>query len=384
MTPKALWLLENEPEVYEQAHRVLETTDWFVFQLTGEWTASLCNTTCKWNYASPDGGWSVEFLDAVGLSGVLEKWPSRVLPMGAEAGRLLPEPANELGLVPGIPVAEGGIDAHVGMVGLGVTEPGSAAVILGSSVVHLALSESPVFDPGIWGPYPDAVIPGLWLVEGGQVSAGSILAWFKDNFAADIVAEARTAAVSPYSLLDRLAESTPPGAEGLIVLDHFQGNRTPLRDPFSRGAVWGLTLSHSKGHLVRAVYESLAFGTRHIFDTWSRAGFSVDHVCVSGGGTRSRVWLQTLAAVCKSPIHVPRDSQAGCLGCAICAAVAAGEYGSITEAAREMVHVASTVEPDPAAFEDYDFYYDKYLRTYEALRALMHEVANKQMSGRTE
>jgi len=382
MTPKALWLKECEPETYRDAFRLIETTDWFVYKMTGQWTASLCNSTCKWNYVSRDGGWSTEFLELIGLGDVLEKWPDVVLPMGTRVGTLLSDAADELGLEPGTCVAEGGIDAHVGMLGLGVTEPGSVAIVLGTSAVQMALSECPVFHPAIWGPYPDAVVPNLWLIEGGQVSAGSILAWFRDNLATDAVAEARELGVSAFQVLDNLASAVPPGANGLVVLDHFQGNRTPLRDPLARGAMVGLSLSHGKGHIVRAIYESLAFGTRHIFESWSSSGFGVTHAFASGGGSRSRMWLSTLASVCRMPVTLTVDSQAGCLGSAICASVAAGENRSLGDAAARMVRAKETVEPDPSLFGVYDFYYDKYLRSYDGLRSIMHEVTAAQSKRR--
>lgn len=375
MTPKALWLKECEPQTYRQAFKLVETTDWFVYKMTGQWTASLCNTTCKWNYLRPSGGWSVEFLDLIGLGDVLEKWPATVLPVGTRVGQLSKSAAEELGLPPTAYVAEGGIDAHMGMLGLGVTEPGSVAIVLGTSAVQMALTERPLFHPAIWGPYPDAVVPGLWLIEGGQISAGSIIAWFRDNLALDVVSEAQEAGVSPFQLMDSLASTSIPGANGLIVLDHFQGNRTPFRDPYARGAILGLRLSHRRGDIIRAIYESIAFGTRAIFESWRDSGFAVERVYVSGGGSRSKVWLSTLSSVCRIPITLTDDRQSGCLGSAICAAVAADEYSSIRDAARQMVRVRETIEPDTSVFQVHDSNYDKYQRSYDGLRDVMHELS---------
>ncbi len=182
MMAKALWVKENEPRVWDSAARVMEQTDWLTFRLTGEFTASRCNTTCKWHYSRPDGGFDETLLEAAGLAELSRRWPERVLPIGARAGTLTEDAANELGLRAGIPVAEGGIDAHMGMVGLDCLRPGRLSVILGTSNVHLTNARSPVYHPGIWGPYPDAMVEGLWLIEGGQISSGSIVRWFRDAF----------------------------------------------------------------------------------------------------------------------------------------------------------------------------------------------------------
>lgn len=375
MTPKALWIKENEPEIYAKSYRIVEIADWFMYKLSGEWTASQCNATCKWNYVSREGGWKADFFEAVGLDDILDKWPRRVAAMGDKVGELTSNAAEELGLREGIAVAQGGIDAHSCMVGLGVCEPGSMALILGTSVVQLALSADPVFDPGIWGPYPDAVIPNLWLIEGGQASAGSIISWFREEFAIDIEEIAKKKGVSTFSLMDQLASGIPPGAGGIIALDHFQGNRTPLRDPLSRGAFWGLSLSHNRGHLIRAIYESLAFGTRQILECWSRAGFNVGKIVASGGGAKSTVWVSAIANVCKSPVLLVEDTQPGCLGSAMCAAVACGAMQTLQDASQKMARTGRTIDPDPSTYETYDFCYDKYVRTYSVLRELMHEVA---------
>ncbi len=140
MLPKALWLKRNEPEVYERAARIVECTDWMMFRLTGEWTLSLNHVAVKWNYARPDGGWPVGLLKAVGLVDLLEKWPTRIVPLGKGDSRLSERAARELGLRAGTPVAQGGIDAYLGMLGLGATRDGDVAVIVGSSTCHLAQS----------------------------------------------------------------------------------------------------------------------------------------------------------------------------------------------------------------------------------------------------
>ncbi len=377
MIPKCLWLKRNEPEIYAKAFRLIECTDYLVYHLTGEWTASLNNLSCKWNYVPSEGGWPVRLLKALDFEDVLEKWPQHVVPYGEKVGELTPRAAEQLGLKPGTPVAEGGIDAYAGMLGLGVVEPGPMGLIMGTSTCHMALAGEAVFGSSVWGPFPDALLPGTYVLEGGQTSTGSIMKWFADNFAGTLRAKAEAKGKSVYALLDELAAAVPCGSEGLVLLDYFQGNRTPLRDPLARGAVWGLSLKHGPGHLFRAIIEGIAYGTRHILEDVAQAGYQVSELRVCGGGANSDFFLQIHADVCQVPLHVPEVTDAVALGSAICAANVAGLVESLPDGARKLVKFERTIEPNPANKEIYDFYFDKYVRTYPKLKELMHEVQAK-------
>mgnify|MGYP005843141811 CR=1 FL=1 len=361
MVPKALWLKRHEPRTYEEARYIVESTDWLTHKLTGRWTASLCNATCKWNYLRPLGGWDRSFFAAIGLEDLLVKWPQDVLPMSALVGPLSEGAAVELGLSPGIAVAQGGIDAHMGIFGLNALAPGRMAMILGTSVVCLALSAEPFYHPGLWGPYPEAVLPGLWLLEGGQVSAGSLVKWYRDHMGGTAVLEAERRGLSAYQLLDEEARRIPPGAEGLVVLDHWQGNRTPLRDPLSRGVISGLTLHHTPAHILRAIYEGICFGTRQIIEVFTSEGHKIEDMYVCGGGSRSRLWLEILSSVCRRPIVLTHTAESVCLGDAICAAVAAGAFKDLREAAEAMVKIKEVIEPESGTGEVYDFFYDSWV-----------------------
>lgn len=377
MMAKALWVKENEPEIWYKAVQVMEQTDWLILKLTGEYTASRCNATCKWHYSLPDGGFDDTLLAASGLLELRNKWPQRVLPVGALAGRVTFQAAEDLGLEPGTPVAQGGIDAHVGMIGLDGLQPGKLSVILGTSNVHLTHSEHPVYHPGLWGPYPSAMLEGLWLIEGGQISSGSIVRWFRDVFIANGPSRGTTSASDPYEIMNREAAEVPPGCEGLVILDHWQGNRTPLRDPLSRGVIVGLSLRHRRGHLVRAIFEACAFGTRQVLETLREAGVEVHELRACGGATKSRLWLQIYADVCGVPLILTRVREASVLGSAIVGAFCAGRYGSIEEAAASMVEVREVVEPNASVADVYDYYYERYLQTYQANRDLLHSLAGK-------
>ena len=377
MLPKSLWLKENEPEIYEQAHWVFEGTDWLLYRLTGEVTCSLNEVTCKWNYARPEGGWSNGMLRAVGLMDLKCKWPTRICAMGEQVGELSPDAADELGLATGTPVSEAGIDAYAAMIGLNVVKPGRMALVMGSSTCHMALCSEGIFDTGVWGPYPEALLPDLWVLEGGQTATGSIVKWFKDQFGAAQIAEAGERGIDPYEVLDEQAAGVAPGCEGLVCLDYFQGNRTPLRDPLARGMIWGLSLPHTPAHLFRAIYEGTAMGTRHILEDIGRGGFKAEGIYACGGGAKSRLWLQIHADVCQVPIMLTHEPEATVLGTAICAAVGAGLFGSIPEASEQMVRVTDQIDPNLDNRETYDFYFDKYVRTYRQMKGLMHEVARQ-------
>jgi FGGY-family pentulose kinase len=372
MLPKALWLKRHEPAVYDQASKLVECTDWFMHQLTSEWTLSLNNVTVKWNYARPDGGWSSSLLRRVGLEDLKGKWPDPIRPLGGGQAKLSLKAAKELGLRTGISVAQGGIDAYLGMLGLGAANGGDLAIIMGSSTCHLAMSAKALFGSGMLGCYPDAVVEGLYTLEGGQTATGSIINWYREHFAGVESVEAERTGRNVYEILDAKAESVPPGCDGLICLDYWQGNRCPLKDPRGRGAFWGLTLSHGPGHVFRSIYEATAFGTRHILEDLQAHGFSVSRLFAGGGGARSRLWLQIHADILGRPIHVPKDSEACALGSALIAAVHSGHYSNLDVAARNMVQIGRIIEPRRENKNAYDDYYARYLATYPALKELMH------------
>jgi FGGY-family pentulose kinase len=367
MLPKALWLKRNQPEVYDRAERIVECTDWMMFRLTGEWTLSLNHVAVKWNYARPDGGWPVGLMKAVGLEDLLQKWPARIVPLGKGGARLSEPAARELGLPAGIPVAQGGIDAYLGMLGLGATQDGDVAVIVGSSTCHLAQSREGVFGSGAAGCYPDATSLGLYTLEAGQTATGSILDWYRRHFAGNQQREAEERGVNVFQVLDEQAAAVPPGSDGLVVRDDWQGNRSPYKNPQARGAIAGLSLAHGAGHILRAIYEATACGTRHILEDASAHGLKVERIFLGGGGARSALWLQIHADILKKPVRLARESEACALGSAMAGAVAAGIYPDFDQAASAMVAIERLVEPDPANAAIYDELFGNYVDLYRRL-----------------
>jgi ribulose kinase len=249
MIPKALWLKRNEPDTYAQAAAICEYQDYLNYRMTGRYVGSFNNCSIRWHFVKRNGGRPASLLSSLGLSDLAEKWPRTIVSVGEIIGELTSEAAKHMGLVEGTPVVQGGADAFIGMVGLGVISPGQLALITGSSHLQLAVTDRPTFSRGWWGPYEDCVYKGSFIIEGGQTSTGSIIKWFLTNFCAG----------ASHAELNDAAERVGPGADGLLVLDHFQGNRMPYTDPTSRGAIVGLTLAHTpcarlssgdRGHLL--------------------------------------------------------------------------------------------------------------------------------------
>lgn len=366
---KVLWVKRHESEVFEQARTILELTDWLTYILTGEITVNINTISVRWFYDASAEGLPKSLYKAVGLDGVFEKLPARVLRLGEVSGGLCGKIAEKTGLRAGIPVAAGGGDAFVGMIGLNAIRPGKLSLMTGSSHVHMGLLGKEIHAPGIFGAYPDAVLPGYYLVEAGQVSTGSILKWFKDNFVNSVIQQKATQkGADVFEILTAMAQDVPVGSEGLVVLDHWQGNRTPWTDPTSRGVIRGLTLQHTPAHLFKAILEGVAYGTKVILDRMEHEGVAVDELVVGGGATKSDLWMRIHADVTGKTITVPQEQQAAVLGCAILATVGAGIYGSIGEAARQMVKIKKIIEPDMTNYAEYQFYVEQYVKTYESLK----------------
>lgn len=367
MLPKALWLKTNEPANYAAAERLVECTDWMMFKLTGQWTLALNHVAVKWNYAKPDGGWPVRMLEAVGLSDILSKWPDTIVPLGRGKGTLSAEAASHLGLRAGTPVAQGGIDAYLGMLGMGATASGDVAVIVGSSTCHLAQTKSGVFGSGSAGCYPEATVEGLYTLEAGQTATGSILDWFRRHLAGAQTAEAEKRGVPVYQVLDEQAAAVPIGCDGLTARDDWQGNRSPYKNPSARGAWTGLSLAHTPAHMYRSIYEATALGTRQILEDAAEFGLQVNRIFLGGGGAKSALWTKIHADAIGKAIHVPAEAEACALGSAMAAGLAAGIYADFDAAAAGMVRMEKVVEPDPANKAAYDEVYARYVEVYERL-----------------
>lgn len=368
MPAKALWLKENEPDLYERADVLCEFGEWIGFRLTGRWTTGLQQAVVRWYYQPLDGGWPEDLYRGIGLEDALEKFPSEVVAAGDPVGGLTAQAAEDLGLKVGTTVGQGGIDAYVAMAGLDAMRPGQVGLITGSSHLQLIHTSENTYPQGLHGGYPDAVVPGLSVVEGGQISTGSIAAWLKRVLVS-------AGATASYRDLDTLASEVSPGADGLVLLDYWQGNRTPHGDPHARGVLWGMTLHHGLGHIWRALLEGVATGTAANLAIAAETGVAVDEIRICGGVCNSPLWMQIHADVTGVPLVTTEVPEAAGLGSGILAARAAGVYPSVAEASHAMVRTSRVVEPRNEHAEAYRALLDRYRGTYDALRSEMHQMA---------
>lgn len=360
MIPKALWIARNEPEVFEKAETICEYQDFMTLRLTGEKAASLNNVSLRWHYSTDRGGFPKSLLEKLGLEALLQKWPSRVVAPGEVIANLSANAASELGLSQKVKVVQGGADALIGMIGLGVAKPGQLALITGSSHLQFGVSDKPLHAPGIWGSYPDMVYPKRYIIEGGQTSTGSVIAWLGRMMNGTMDIEE----------LNRKAAVLEPGADGLLVQDHFQGNRTPYTDALSRGAIVGLTLAHEPHHVFRAIMEGISFGTRAILDAMAEAGYSGQEITVGGGASASPLWLQIHADTAGLPVCVPQSRDAPSVGAAVLAAHGAGHFASIDDGIAAMVKPGTRIEPRPRETAIYNEIYQQYRALYPALKSV--------------
>ena len=297
--------------------------------------------------------------------------------MGKVAGELRKEVAEELGLPAGIPVAEGGGDAFVALVGLDVLEPRKMALITGSSHVIVGQAAEPKHGAGLFGAYTDGIVPGQYSVEGGQASTGSIIKWFKDKFAKGAAEEAARRGVDAYEVLGEMATEVPPGSEGLMVLDYWQGNRTPHTDPEARGVMWGLSLRHGEGHVFRAIMEGICYGTETILRTMRENDFEPTEGVVCGGPTKSDA-VDADARRRLEPADLVHEGPRGAharLGDPRCRRRWDATPTSTRRRATWSTPRAASSRTRHA-HEEYKFYVDKYAETYPRMKELMHEVSH--------
>jgi ribulose kinase len=331
---------------------------------------NLNTVTQRWYYNGRTWKFPTSLYEQLGLTDLINKIPQEVIPAGQAVGTLLPEVARQLGLSETTIVYQGGGDAFIGLLGLNVTRPGKIGLITGSSNVLAGFIADEFHQSSLYGAFPDAVVPGLFLVEGGQSSTGANLAWFKRTFTQDLPE------YDAYHILDQEASTVPPGAGGLMALDYFQGNRTPYTDSKARGAIWGLSLSSSRGQVFRALMESIAFGSRLILEALAENGNPVEQIYACGGATRSDLFMQIYADVCGIPISVVKVPDAPLLGDAVLAFTGLGVYADLGEAAEAMVKFERHFQPNPQFSQEYKFYFELYKDTYHQLKGLMHRLSD--------
>jgi FGGY-family pentulose kinase len=401
-TPKLLWLKENRPEAWARAAHFFDLPDFLTWRATGSTARSLCSTVCKWTYLGHERRWDEAYFRGIGLADLADKGfgpiGTDIRPLGAVVGGLSAAAAAELGLAAGIPVGTSAIDAHAGGIGVigaavGDARPDAAtllhrlALVGGTSSCHMAVSAEPRFVPGVWGPYYAAMVPGLWLNEGGQSATGSLIDHVVQTHAAypEMLEQARAAGQSIYQRLnaelERLAAPAAfPAAltEGLHVMPDFHGNRSPRADSTLRGMVSGLRLgagAEDLALLYLATVQAIAYGTRHIVETLNAEGYAIDTILACGGGTKNPVFLREHADATGCTLVLPQEPEAVLLGAAILGAVAGGLQPDVPQAMAAMSRAGSVIAPAGDAVRRYhDAKYAVFQRMYAdqmAYRAIM-------------
>ena len=370
LIPRIRWLQREEPEVYKSSRVICELIDWLNYLLTGRMVACRNTATIKWYYDVEADGWPERLYADAGLHGFHRKHPEEVVSPGTVIATIGKNCAEELGIDGDVLVVQGGADAFVGLLGMGVTRSGQVGLMTGSSHVMLAQSDTGVRGEGLYGPFPDGIVPGLFLLEGSQTATGAVLQWF----IRELEAIAPTG-ISPSDMLmklDTAAQNLPAGSEGVMVLDHWQGNRNPFMDPFSKGAVYGLTLKHSLTHVYRAMMEAVCCGTKLNVERFRAIGNSIDELIITGGVCNSDVWLQIHSDVLQMPLYTAKTKNAPLVGCAVLANIGAGIYQDMNEAVDRMVTKHCIVEPNPTTAEVYTNCFEQYTRLYESTKAMRH------------
>uniref|UniRef100_UPI0037E8F152 FGGY carbohydrate kinase domain-containing protein isoform X1 n=1 Tax=Semicossyphus pulcher TaxID=241346 RepID=UPI0037E8F152 len=396
--PKLLWLKENLREsCWNKAAHFFDLPDFLSWKATGSLTRSLCTLVCKWTYCPPEG-WDPSFWSSIGLEDLQEnnfsKIGSMTCPPGSPLGDgLTTEAAADLGLEPGTAVGASLIDAHAG--GLGVIgadvkgfhlpcedQPITSrlAMICGTSTCHMAISEQPLFVPGVWGPCLSAMVPGMWLNEGGQSATGRLIEHMVKGHAAYTQLQEQARQRCPFagenvysylnSHLSKMADSHSSVdllASSLHVWPDFHGNRSPLADPTLKGMVIGLSLSQTLDDLALlylATVQALTLGTRHILEAMREAGHDIRTLFLCGGLSKNALFVQIHANATGLPVVLPDQMEAVLIGAAILGACASQDYSSIQEAMEKMAKVGKVVQPERELQSFYKRKYKVFLRLF--------------------
>ncbi len=398
--PKLMWLKKNLSNAWMHAEKFMDLADYLVYRASGNDFRSLCTTVCKWTYLGhlqDGGGYSPAFFKENDLEDLFDnnRVPLTAHPIGGCAGKLTKEAADQLGLMAGVPIGTGIIDAHAGGIGslgaaLNVSTENildqSIALIGGTSSCHMAVSESPRFIDGVWGPYYGAMFPEMWLNEGGQSATGSLIDLMINNNSSyqDLVKAAQAEKTDIYSYLNHIVEKEreQSGLEifnNRHVLPYFHGNRSPRADPSARGMLSGCTLSHNIKEVALwygATVQATAYGTRHIIETMNEQGYGINQIFLSGGHLKNALFIKEHADITGCRIIIPEEPEAVLLGTAILGAVAAGEYSSLSDGMRAMCRSGAVVEPDQSTESYHEAKFEIFKDMYEFQQQIHTKMNN--------
>ena len=372
---KAMQILNEAPEIYATADRLLEAADWVVWQLTGVEKRNSCTAGYKAMWSKREGYPPDAFFRELDprLERIIdEKMARTIYPIGAKAGELTAQAAAWTGLRQGTAVAVANVDAHVSVPAATVTEPGRMVMIMGTSICHMLLGKEERRVEGMCGVVEDGIIPGLFGFEAGQSGVGDIFAWFLNNcIPADYQDEARERTMDIHQLLEEKAAMQKPGQHGLLALDWWNGNRSVLVDVDLSGLLIGATLGTKAEDIYRALIEATAYGTRVIIEAFEKNGVPVEELVACGGlPEKNKLLMQIYADVTGRNFKISASKQTPALGSAMFGAVAAGSraggYDTIFEAARRMARLKDEVyQPIPANRKIYDRLFAEYVRLHD-------------------
>ncbi|MFD1175543.1 xylulokinase [Paenibacillus puldeungensis] len=355
--PKILWVQKHEPELFAKAASFVLPKDYLRYRMTGRVEMEISDAAGTLLLNVPEGKWSDEIASAFGLP---EGFCPPLVGSTEGTGTLLPEFAALTGLSPATKVFGGGADNACGAVGAGIVRKGDALCSVGTSGVVLTYEEDKSKDFAGKVHFFNHAHPGAFYAMGVTLAAGYSLSWFRDALAPG---------VGFSELLQNVGEIAP-GSEGLLFTPYLVGERTPHADSVIRGSFIGLSGTHRRDHLARAVMEGITFSLQESFDLFRQAGITVDRVISIGGGAKNPVWLQMQADIFGKPVVSLKNEQGPAMGAAMMAAVGSGWFGSLKECADQFIGYGATYEPIPENVEKYARLFKLYQQVYEATRSL--------------
>ena len=363
---KLLWVRENEPQLWARVRYVMLPKDYVRFRLTGDRAIDQADASGTLLLDVANRRWSREVLSGTGIE---EGFLPKLYESPDICGKLNEEGASATGLEVGTPVVAGAGDQAAGAVGMGIVRAGVVSATIGTSGVVFAATDRPALDPrGRLHTFCHA-IPGRWHVMGVTQAAGLSLRWFRDTFG---VGNSATASGDrdPYEILSEEAATAPPGAQGLLWAPYLMGERTPHLDPNARGALVGITPSHRRGHIIRAILEGVTFSLKDSFSIFEEMKVPVTRIRLGGGGARSPLWRQIQADVYAHEVEIVEGEEGAAYGAAILAAVGARHFASVDQACDAVIRVATRVRLNPSSSRTLEKPYTAFRRLYPALRTL--------------
>ena len=363
--PKLLWVRDHEPSAWDRIRTVLLPKDYVRLRLTGERATDAADASGTLLFDVAHRRWSPELLE---LTAIEREWLPVVHEGPAITGRVTSAGAQATGLRVGTPVVAGGGDQAAGAVGMGVVGPGTVSVTIGTSGVVFAATDRPAVDAlGRVHTFCHAV-PDRWHVMGVTQAAGLSLRWFKETFGAgDAVNRGDLAKRDPYDLLCDEAAQARPGSDGVMWAPYLMGERTPHLDPHARAALVGLSATHTRAHITRAILEGVAFSLRDSLTIVGDMGLPATRIRLGGGGAHSSLWRQIQADVYGQAVEVLAAEEGAAYGAALLAGVGSGVWSTVDEACDRVDRVAETVQPVPEHVAILDERYNRFRTLYRAL-----------------